>query len=107
MTMPCGHPEQCVVSSDEGTSYCGWCKEVARLREAVELAYVKIVMNDGDVLVLRVPGRLRTAARESLRRSWQIFFPGKTCVILEDGLSVEVIGKDDANKNRENAACSS
>ena len=22
---PCGHPIECIVSSDEGTHYCGWC----------------------------------------------------------------------------------
>jgi len=22
---PCGHPAACIVSSDEGTNYCGWC----------------------------------------------------------------------------------
>lgn len=28
---PCGHPGACVASSDEGSSYCRWCEEVARL----------------------------------------------------------------------------
>ena len=32
---PCGHPAACIVNSEEGTSYCGWCAEVARLREAL------------------------------------------------------------------------
>ena len=27
---PCGHPVACVVSSDEGTNYCGWCEEVGK-----------------------------------------------------------------------------
>ncbi len=27
--MECGHPEDCVISSDEGTSYCAWCEETA------------------------------------------------------------------------------
>ena len=26
---PCGHPMACVVSSDEGTHYCGWCASLA------------------------------------------------------------------------------
>jgi kynureninase len=26
MTEPCGHPTACIVSTDEGTSYCGWCE---------------------------------------------------------------------------------
>ena len=26
---PCGHPAACVVSSEEGTAYCGWCADVA------------------------------------------------------------------------------
>lgn len=30
--MPCGHPGACVVSSGEGTNFCGWCADVARLR---------------------------------------------------------------------------
>lgn len=30
---PCGHPAACVVSSDEGTSYCGWCAAVREERE--------------------------------------------------------------------------
>ena len=37
-SQPCGHPAACIVSSDEGTSYCGWCADVARLREACEFA---------------------------------------------------------------------
>lgn len=32
----CTHPAACIVSSDEGTSYCGWCADVARLREWVD-----------------------------------------------------------------------
>lgn len=27
---PCGHPKSAVVSSDEGTSYCGECEREAR-----------------------------------------------------------------------------
>ena len=26
---PCGHPRACIVSSDEGTHYCGWCEQCA------------------------------------------------------------------------------
>ena len=27
---PCGHPIECIVSSDEGTHYCGWCASLAK-----------------------------------------------------------------------------
>ncbi|MBU0847249.1 hypothetical protein KKH23_08725, partial [Patescibacteria group bacterium] len=33
--MPCGHPRSCIVQDDEGTGYCAWCEDVARLREAL------------------------------------------------------------------------
>ena len=32
--MPCGHPALCVSTSDEGTSYCRWCNDIAALAEA-------------------------------------------------------------------------
>lgn len=28
--MPCGHPQSAVVSSDEGTNYCGECERKAK-----------------------------------------------------------------------------
>ena len=31
--MPCGHPQEAVSYGDEGTNYCRWCEEVARLEE--------------------------------------------------------------------------
>ena len=32
-TMPeCGHPAQCVSTSDEGTSYCSWCADRCELQ---------------------------------------------------------------------------
>jgi len=38
----CGHPTACVVSTDERTGYCGWCADVARLREGLELIPVQL-----------------------------------------------------------------
>lgn len=37
----CGHPTACIVSSGEGTNYCGWCEDVARLRDAQRWRSVK------------------------------------------------------------------
>lgn len=34
--LPCGHPDACVVSSDEGTHYCRWCEEVGALEAQIE-----------------------------------------------------------------------
>jgi hypothetical protein len=51
---PCGHPTACITSSDEGTSYCAWCEDVARLREAAKpFANLGRVMNEGNVLNFR------------------------------------------------------
>lgn len=36
--MACGHPECCVVSSREGTNYCGWCEAEARAKHAEEMS---------------------------------------------------------------------
>ena len=33
---PCGHPVECIVGSDEGTSYCGWCALQAQLQSLLE-----------------------------------------------------------------------
>lgn len=39
--LPCGHPVVCIVRSDEGTHYCGWCEDKAEanlFRSCVERA---------------------------------------------------------------------
>ena len=29
---PCGHPIDCIRADDEGTCYCAWCAELARVK---------------------------------------------------------------------------
>lgn len=34
---PCGHPEDCIVSGEDGTNYCGWCADIEKWRRAANL----------------------------------------------------------------------
>lgn len=46
----CGHPAQCVYTSDEGTSYCSWCAGVSELKVKLEkaLGSLKFYGNSGN-----------------------------------------------------------
>ena len=45
--MPCGHPLACVVSSDEGTNFCGACEREARAVEGEREGCIQV----GDVVL--------------------------------------------------------
>lgn len=38
----CGHPVECIVSSDEGTNYCGWCNETAALLAEIKILHARL-----------------------------------------------------------------
>jgi len=67
--LPCGHHTACVVSTDEGTHYCGRCEEVARLLDDTERLQAEIDRLQANAtaregLLRRRTDALREAERE-------------------------------------------
>jgi len=43
----CGHPVACIVSTGEGTNYCGWCAETSVLRKSLIAERAKHLVESG------------------------------------------------------------
>jgi hypothetical protein len=58
-------------------------------------AIKRLRLRPGDIIVLRCPGRMRKEGMDYLRKSMEFNFPDHKCLVLEEGMDIETITKEE------------
>lgn len=54
----------------------------------------RLELKPGDVLVIRYPGSLSQKARDMIAAQMNHLFPGRRCIILDEGMELQVVSPD-------------
>jgi hypothetical protein len=67
-----------------------------QLQKVTQGSRVEVVeLHPGDVILLRMPGALSQAVADLLQARLEKDFPGHRCLVLADGLTLQVLREQD------------